>query len=480
MRTLAILATLVLVGSGCGGDDEPDRPRLPLFADVGGPKLAHPELVFITYAEDFAANPRWLDYSRQLVASSWLDAVGAEYGIGAGSLVAAVVKPGPAPDVIDDVQIVDLVFAGLADGSLPAPTANTLYMFVFPTRTMVTLGGFASCDDFAGYHESARRNGVEVVYAVIARCSDPALPFDDARGTVISHELIEAATDPFPVTNPGWQLRDPASPWLAMGEEVADLCQRGDNSDISQDMISQRSWSNTAAAAEEDPCVPHRYGSTYFNVAADTKTLLRIRPGDHQTVELKGFASKDVEGWSFSAEPSEKDAATLTLGATTLGPNESTTLDIAVPSSSRVGSVVRVYAYSNRGTGSTYQWHFFPLPVIVGEPCASFSGCLACSSHAGCGYCASSGKCESAGAEGSADSSCSAKDFATWPGSCPGFCASHSGSCTGCSSQPGCGWCAGGTPACMEASHDQSHPETETCAYADWSFTPTYCPRPGP
>jgi hypothetical protein len=31
----------------------------------------------------------------------------------------------------------------------------------------------------------------------------------------------------------------------------------------------------------------------------------------------------------------------------------------------------------------------------------------------------------------------------------------------------------------MEASHDRSHPEADTCAYADWSFKPSYCPQQG-
>jgi hypothetical protein len=477
MRTLAI-AILILMSGGCG-DDGPDGPRLPQFADMGGPKLTHPELVFISYADDFSASYNWAHYSRDLVASYWLDAVGKDYGIGAGSVLAAVVRPDPAPEMIDDAQIVDLLFAGLADSSLPMPTPNTLYMFVFPAQTMVTVGTFASCDDFYGYHDSARHNGVEVAYAVVAECFDPATPGVDARGTTISHELIEAATDPFPVTNPGWQLRDPASPWLAMGEEVADLCERGDATDTYVDMISQRSWSNSEAADEQDPCVPQRYGDTYFNVVADNQALLRIRPGEHQTVHLEGFATRDVDSWIFSAKPSQKDAATLTLGANALGPGKSTTLDIAVPSSSRVGSLLTLYAYSERGTGSTYQWNFFPLPVVVGDPCSSFSGCLACTSRSGCGYCASSGKCESVGTEGSADSSCSGKDFSTWSGSCAGFCASHSGSCGDCSSQFGCGWCASATPACMEASHDRSHPEGETCAYADWSVKPSYCPQQG-
>jgi hypothetical protein len=36
MRALAI-AILILIGGSCG-EDGPDRPRLPLFVDIGGPK----------------------------------------------------------------------------------------------------------------------------------------------------------------------------------------------------------------------------------------------------------------------------------------------------------------------------------------------------------------------------------------------------------------------------------------------------------
>src|SRR6185503_9210243 len=233
----------------------------------------------------------------------------------------------------------------------------------------------------------------------------------------------------------------------------------------------------TAAAAEQDPCVPHRYGDTYFNVTADLKQILRIRPGSHQTIRLQGFATKDLDSWILSAKPSVNDAATLTLGEPALGPGKSTTLDIALPASARVGVPVFSYVYSERNSGANYQWHYLPVPVMAGDPCSTFTDCMSCTARLGCGFCITSGRCEAFGASGSAESSCSAKSFATWAGSCPGACENRSVSCSVCTSQRGCGWCAaGGTPTCMEASHDYSHPEVGTCAYADWSIRPSYCP----
>jgi hypothetical protein len=474
MRSPAIVATLILAGGGCGGDEE--RPRLPLVVDVGGPKLAHPQLVFIYYANDLDARDGFVDYSRGLVASSWLEAVGAEYGIGAGSVLAVVEKPTSSPAQIDDREIVDLLFAGLADGSLPAPTADTLYMFTFPNNH-VTYGSSTACVEFRGYHDSARRNGVEVAYAVIPTCRDSS-GVAVSRATTISHELIEAATDPFPGSNPGWQLRDLTSPWLAMGDEVADLCVRGGDSGVVPvgEHQAQRSWSNAAAGAERDPCVPHRYGETYFNAVLDTKTILRIRPGYHRTIRLEGFATKDVDSWILSVRPALEGTVTLTLGELTLEPGKSTTLDITLPSSARVGVPVFSYVYSELGAAANYQWHYLPVPVMAGEPCSTFTDCQSCTSRAGCGFCSSSGRCEAIGVSGSAESSCEGSSFATWAGSCPGLCENRSASCTTCTAAPGCGWCAGGTPACMEASHAYSHPEVGTCAYADWSIRSSYCP----
>ncbi|HEU4729513.1 MAG TPA: hypothetical protein VFT22_16550, partial [Kofleriaceae bacterium] len=121
-------------------------------------------------------------------------------------------------------------------------------------------------------------------------------------------------------------------------------------------------------------------------------------------------------------------------------------------------------------------YQYLPLLAIAGQPCESFSGCEDCTSHEGCGFCATTGKCETLDVSGATITGCPASKVALWPGSCSGFCEAHGASCAECASQGGCGWCAASN-TCMEASQEYSHPQNATCAYADWSFTPGYCPR---
>jgi hypothetical protein len=431
--------------------------------------MAHPQIVPIVFADN--ATPEFpAGFSQWLVTSSWLLEVGADYGVGRGTVLGAVKRPDRAPDAITDAQIVDILFSGLADGTLPKPAdgnlGDVLYMFWF-SHTVITAGSQKSCVDFGGYHNSARRNGVEVVYAVVAECDGL-----DTR-IVASHELIEAATDPMPSNHPGYQLTDETSPWLALGEEVGDLCERSDATGTWNDgsNAAQRIWSNTAAAAGQDPCIPH-IGTPPYNMRPGIRTVPRIRPGEHQSIPLTGWLPQADAGlaWQLEVDPGKASAASLTLQLGTTMANESTTttLDVAVAATAMPGTTLRFYVFSFRS--SDYQ--VLPMRAIVGDPCSSFSGCEDCAAHIGCGFCASSGRCEAQG-----ESSCSASSFATWPGSCGDFCASRGTDCTSCSSLPGCGWCGSGGGSCMEASHEGGHPETGSCAYADWSFTPDYCPR---
>jgi hypothetical protein len=440
--------------------------------------MAHPQLVPIFFSDDPDV-ATLTSFSQWIVTSRWLDEVGAEYGVGSGAVLGVVPKTVAAPDAISDLEIVDLLYAGLADGSLPKPPGgdlrDALYMFYFPQHTVVTSGPETSCVEFGGYHASARRNGVETSYAVVATCLGFSSLLTEAEGRelIASHEIIEAATDPIPSNNPGFQLRDPTSTWLALGGEVGDLCE-GSAASIWREggFVAQRSWSN-AAALEGDPCVPNATGGRYFNVVADPGALPRIAPGGKKALRLAGWSTVSTPDWMLFAQSAKDGEATLTLAADKLNAGKSTTVSVEVPATAAKGTPLRMFVFSAY-TQTDFQ--VLPLLAVIDDPCASFSGCEVCSSHSGCGFCATTKRCEAEGASGSAESSCPASKFATWPGSCPGFCEAHSGSCDDCSSQPGCGWCNSGGGQCMGASHDFAGPEASTCAYADWSFTPDYCP----
>lgn len=477
-RWLLKLALGLLIAGCGGGGSGPEPSRLPDVADHGGPVMAHVQLVPLFYTGD-ADITALTSYSQWMVGSEWLKAVGADYGVGTGSMLPAVQRPGPAPATIDDTDIIKLLYSGLTDGSLPKPAgglADVLYMIYFPVTTTITAGPDTSCDAFGGYHNSARQGGVELQYAVIAACANflDGLSLLEDREVVASHELIEAATDPVPNNHPGFQFDDPTSPWSSFGSEVADLCQLGDTTEIVHEagFIAQRSWSIAAAAAEQDPCVPGA-NPNYVNLAMQQSRVVRIAPGGHQAVPLRAWASGAARGTSWQLEPGSvvADAQTLTLSAMTIKDGGTVSLDVALPATAQIGDQPLFAVFSMNDTDSS----FLPLYAVAGDPCSQFTTCETCTAEFGCGFCASSGKCEGMGGPtSSAESSCSGGSFATWPGSCKGFCAGHS-DCVDCASQPGCGWCSSGSPQCVEASHDTGQQASGSCPYADWNFTPDYC-----
>ena len=476
MRVGSIVACLSLFVA-CGGSDH-SPPPLPQITTFGGPIMAHPQLVPIFFPGDPDISTL-TSFSQWIVTSNWFGEVGAEYGIGAGSVLGTVQLPMPAPSSITDAEIVDMMFQGVTSGSWPKPAdgnfGDVLYVVHVPAQTTETSGTATSCVDYGGYHSSARRNGVELSYAVIATCSGAKLNSIQLRELFMSHELIEAATDPLPGNHPAYRLNDLTSPWSSTDGEVGDLCELSGQEVWQEDgYVVQRSWSNLAAEASGDPCVPVPSNTVYFNLQVGGRVPPRIPAGGHQTLNLTGWATGKVADWSLETKARKPGEVTLTLGATTLNAGRSTTLDVAFPATARTGAVEQFYLFSSLADG-TYET--LPMYAIVGAPCASFTGCQACTAQPGCGFCATSGRCENIGASGSADSACPAASFAEGLGDCPGYCASHNGSCTDCASQPGCGWCdAGAASQCVGIDRETLLPANNACSYASWDLTPSYCP----
>ena len=161
-------------------------------------------------------------------------------------------------------------------------------------------GPLTSCADFDAFHGEDDLGAVAVPYIVGAACpgyDGPTVDDLQERTIAVSHELLEAATDPFPDSDPAYNGEDAADAvWtLATGGEIADLCQfdldpystlptlptlPGSTSFV------QRSWSNQAAAGGTNPCVPAPPGVPYFNwprpIMPDTRLDRRRRPSSPQ------------------------------------------------------------------------------------------------------------------------------------------------------------------------------------------------------
>jgi hypothetical protein len=104
---------------------------------------------------------------------------------------------------ISDTEIQQALQQLIGAGTLPGPTANTLYFLYLPPNVAVTQGGSRSCQAFCGYHDAT---AADVYYAVMPYpgCTGCAggLALFDALTTTSSHELCEAITDPVP--GQGW------------------------------------------------------------------------------------------------------------------------------------------------------------------------------------------------------------------------------------------------------------------------------------
>lgn len=301
-------------GSG-GGFMTAAHPALPQVVNFGGSVIEAPRVQAIVYASD----PHAADidgFLAELSSSAYWAQTTAEYGVGALTILPTILRPEAAPAMLEDT---DLTAALLANTAGPSPAwgaadGQTIYLFVMPEGSIVEAGG-ACCLGYDGFHDETKVGSVKVAYGVV--CSCPGLDgpgVDDVQQVTVamSHEIIEAATDPFPFTSPAYAQTDDSSIiWtLLLGGEVADMCQFDVDSFVipagSKYMV-QKSWSNAAAKAGTDPCVPATPGAPFFAAAPVLPDLLKIVGVPFKTsgVKLAKGQSKTIDVQLFSDLPTK-------------------------------------------------------------------------------------------------------------------------------------------------------------------------------
>jgi hypothetical protein len=325
----------------------------------GGPVLKTPKIVTITFPGD-GLRARLEAFGDVITQTPWWDAVidgycDSEGCIGRGVAGEHVVMPTKAASSYTDFQgegpssVRDMLQAGINDGTIPAPTPDTLYAIYFPSGTRVSLTSgpqvAESCQDFGGYHLSAgltpKEGGaaLDVAYAIMPRCGG-----EQVTTITASHEFIEAATDP--------SIREEKIAWYMNsaraavgGGEVGDVCVDFSGRDTDRYVESgftvQRSWSNKQAKLSHDPCVPAPAGEVYFNVAA-AKDEIILDVGKTVTVDLKGFSDAPKDDWdvhvtSFNTVQGGGTNVTTSLNKSAMHNGSKATLTITLNSSPREG-----------------------------------------------------------------------------------------------------------------------------------------------
>jgi hypothetical protein len=374
LRTAWVCAALAACGSS--HSPAPDAyptathapwPQLP---DQGGPRLQHPQLVTVTFANDARAASLEA-FAQWIVGSNWLAAVGAEYGISAAAVAGVAHRPETPPAALTNADVEAYLAAGIADGSIPRPAnlADALYLVYYPSTTTITTtfvhGIMAvSCTGYEAYHSEAHASGLDFSYAVMPSCGGETT---EILQSAASHELIEAATDAFPITAPAFQLReDPTDAWYAnfsFEVEVGDMCEAPDRTITEAGYTAQRSWSNAAAAAGGDPCVP---GGDMPAFGTSGPTMPQIIPaGGSADLPLASWSTGTVDDFQLALQAWFSDGTALThahfaLDAMTANNGATPTLHVTMPANARSGNFTRVLLVSSHSAADASMW-----PIVI-------------------------------------------------------------------------------------------------------------------
>ena len=300
------------------------HPAAPIVTKGSGSVLAAPRIVVVTFAADpLAAQVE--AFAAGLGKSAHWAATTAEYGVGPVTAGTPVHVAAPPAATVDDTELESWLVSQL-DGTHPewgTPDPATMYSIVYPVGTTLTQGGQSVCGSSPAYHyEVMLGSNVRVPYAAIARC-DPFLGLSgiDYLTAGLSHEWVEAATDPLPASAPAYSgPSDRYNDWtLVTGGELADMCTLTSTGPYYKPadlpFTVQRSYSNAGAMAGHDPCVPAPAGP-YFNAApvlpdmlsgtvsgqAFTTEGLKIPLGKSATIEVDLFSDAETSGpWKVEA-----------------------------------------------------------------------------------------------------------------------------------------------------------------------------------
>jgi hypothetical protein len=353
----------------------PHQPY-PLVTDHGGPVVKNIELVSVYFEDDPLRNDLE-GFNTWIVASDYWSQVGAEYGVQAGTHKSAVPFAKPASP-ISDVQIGSWIDARVADGSLPKPSANTVFALYYQAETRITAGASSSCTGFAGIHEVASiANSVftgTVPFIIVPRCSfEPGDELMIATNAA-SHELFEAATDPFPLTNPAWLMDNGVGPleaWqMLTGSETADLCEN-QFYDVIDGFTVQDMWSNSAAQAGNNPCQPSDPKHPFFSVSADM-TIYHAQPGATLTINAGAWSNMPAPDWELGVNwglvPYSDFDGQAVLSRTTVNNGDEVTATVTIPSNPPVVDGRSVYRFTIDSIDPINPNFSHPWPFLVIVP----------------------------------------------------------------------------------------------------------------
>lgn len=324
------------VDNGMPSDVYPaPHPEAPQVVSSGGPILKAPKIYPVYFAgDDPDLTAKLTDFAGKMGPSKFWAANTEEYGVGPIAVAPPIELAEEPAAKLDDLDIRAWLVKKLNadDPAFAGVDENAIVTIYYPASTTITLGGgvngLVSCVGFGGYHYDmvldAAHGGKRIAYAVLPRCEgflQGATLLDELTAST-SHEWIEAVTDPYPSLEPAYTTADEDHYFwtFAVGvAEIGDMCALNYSSYATLPELGylvQKSWSNKAAAAGHNPCVPQLPGEVYFNsalVLPDEITLklggapkkmhgLIVPVGESRTIDVLLFSDAKTPGpWKVHA-----------------------------------------------------------------------------------------------------------------------------------------------------------------------------------
>jgi hypothetical protein len=318
----------------------PHAPMPQLVNAAKGPVLTTPKIEYVFYP-NYTNEAALQQFATDLAASTYWATTTSEYGVGAITYSGTIDLTDTPPTTISQTDLQTWVSTELQNGAFGTPDPQTIYTIIFPKGTTITqpnpvsplLGTVNSCTAFLGYHDNTTAQigdggtPTPFAYAIIPTCSGLSSVTE-----TLSHEWIEAATDPLLTTSGTFTLTGGASAafygpdqdhlvWALLGGgEAGDLCEpEGTLTGITPTDVKrlvQRTWSNAAAAGSHDPCVPGISGAFFDSAPVLDETVsftsaltgtvttkgVTIAQGASRTIEVDLFSDGDTGGpWTVSA-----------------------------------------------------------------------------------------------------------------------------------------------------------------------------------
>jgi hypothetical protein len=320
------------------------HPPLPTLTNQNSGAVLTSPRVYLIFYPSYPYETDLETFAQKIGASGYWPATTSEYGVGDIAYAGTIALTGQTPPAtITSTAIESWVEGEIQSGAFGAPDPQAIYTVVYPQSTIITqpnpvstlFGTVQSCVAFGGYHDNAVVTPADggapqnYAYAVIPTCSTNVQDLT----AVISHEWVEASTDPFLTSTGAFMISGgPQSAfytvdtghtiWAALGGgEAGDLCEpeAPDVYTTPTDLgyLVQRTWSNASAVKSHDPCVPSIAGA-FFDSApvlpemvtftssltgSITSQGVTIPVGSSKTLEVDLFSDGDTGGaWSVQAD----------------------------------------------------------------------------------------------------------------------------------------------------------------------------------